>query len=478
VQKAGTTMATALQAAPEPTITLRGPALAAAAPAVLIADDDREMCELAEASLSRRGYSVTWRLTPEEALSEIEREDFAVVLIDIHMPNMTGLELCTRVLQKRPDACVIVMTGFGTLEDAIGAMRAGAYDFVTKPVSTEALALSVDRAARHRAMTEELRRLRRSADHPELPNIVGESETIRRMADIVGRIAETDTAVLITGESGTGKELVARAIHERSGRRGPFLAINCAALPETLLESELFGYARGAFTDARAARSGLFVEAHQGTLFLDEVGEMPQGMQAKLLRALQERRVRPLGANQEVPFDARLLTATNRDLENEVTAKRFRGDLFYRINVVRVDVPPLRTRGNDTLLLAQYFLDRAAARSNRSVSRLGRLVAERLVDYDWPGNVRELENCMERAVALARFNEITVEDLPEKIRQHRPSEFQSTSTDPLELPSLQEVEERHMRRVLAAVNGNKTLAAKVLKVDRRTLYRKLKRGAA
>jgi len=461
----------------DPTIKLVGSPLESAAPAVLVADDDVEMCELAEASLNRRGYRVTWRLTPDEALAEFEREDYAVLLIDIHMQGMSGLELCSQVLLKRPDAVVIVMTGFGTMEDAIGAMRAGAYDFITKPVSTDALALAVDRAARHRAMTDELRRLRRRVEHQELPNIVGQSDSIRHLADVVERIAATDTNVLITGESGTGKELVARAIHERSGRSGPFLAVNCAALPETLLESELFGYARGAFTDARTARSGLFVEAHNGTIFLDEIGEMPIGMQAKMLRALQERKVRPLGTGQEVPFDSRLITATNRDLEGEVSEKRFREDLFYRINVVRIDVPALRERGNDTLLLAQFFLDRAAQRSNRQVTRIGRLVAQKLTDYDWPGNVRELENCMERAVALARFDEITVEDLPEKVRRHRPTEFPTLSANPLELPSMEEVEERHIRRVLAAVAGNKTLAAKVLKLDRRTLYRKLKKEA-
>jgi DNA-binding NtrC family response regulator len=460
---------------PEPSIKLAGPPLEAAAPKILVADDDQEMCELAEASLNRRGYQVTWKLTPEEALAEIDHEDFAVLLIDIHMQSMNGLELCSQALLKRPDAVVVVMTGFGTMEDAIGAMRAGAYDFVTKPISTDALALAVDRAARHRAMNDELRRLRRRVDQRELPNIIGQSESIRHMADIVDRVAETDTNVLITGESGTGKELVARAIHERSGRRGPFLAINCAALPETLLESELFGHARGAFTDARVARSGLFVEAHNGTLFLDEIGETPLGMQAKLLRALQERKVRPLGTGQEIPFDSRIITATNRELEGEVAEKRFREDLFYRINVVRIDVPPLRSRGNDTLMLAQFFLERAAQRSNRSVNRIGRLVAEKLSDYDWPGNVRELENCMERAVALARFDEITVDDLPEKVRQFRPTEFQNLSSNPLELPSMEEVEERHIRRVLNAVNGNKTLAAKVLKLDRRTLYRKLKK---
>jgi len=443
-------------------------------PMILVADDDRDMCELAEAGLSQRGYGVSWRLSPDEALAQLDLEDYSVLLVDIHMEGMSGLDLCRAALAKRPDLVVVVMTGFGTLEHAIGAMRAGAYDFITKPVSMDALALTIDRAVRHRAMSDELRRLRRRVDEHELPNVIGDSEAMQRMADIVSRVSETDTNVLITGESGTGKELVARALHERSGRRGPFLAINCAAVPETLLESELFGHTRGAFTDARTSRNGLFVEANQGTLFLDEIGEMPLGMQAKMLRALQERKVRPLGATQEIPFDARLVTATNRDLEGEVTEKRFREDLFYRINVVRVDVPPLRKRGNDVLLLAQYFLERAASRSNKSVTRLGKAVAERIIGYDWPGNVRELENSMERAVALARFDEITPDDLPAKIRDHRPTEVYALSDDPTELPTMDVVEERYIRKVLAAVGGNKTLAAKVLGFDRRTLYRKLK----
>ena len=466
-------MSALITALPDPTAS-QNTGVSTARPAVLVVDDDKEMCELVEASLSRRGYDVTWRLSAEEALSELERCEFAVVLVDIHMTGMSGLEVCSQILLKRPDAVVIVMTGFGTMEHAVSAMRAGAYDFITKPIAMDALALSVDRAERYRSMTNELKRLRRRVDHQELPNIVGNSEPIKRMTDLIDRVAETDTNVLITGESGTGKELIARAIHERSGRKGPFLAVNCAALPETLLESELFGHARGAFTDAREARKGLFVEAHNGTLFLDEIGEMPLGMQVKLLRALQERKVRPLGTVQELPFDTRILTATNRDLEGEVAAKRFREDLFYRVNVVRIDAPPLRARGNDTLLLAQFFLERAAQRSKREVTRMGRLVAEKLVEYDWPGNVRELENCMERAVALARFDEITVEDLPEKVRRFQPTEVHNLDSDALDLPSMEEVEERHLRRVLAAVGGNKTLAAKVLKLDRRTLYRKLK----
>jgi DNA-binding NtrC family response regulator len=444
-----------------------------ATPKILVADDDQDMCELAESGLKGRGYDVTWRLSPAEALERLETDDYAVMLVDIHMNGQSGLDLCKEAVSKRPDLPVIVMTGFGTMEHAIGAIRAGAYDFVTKPISMEALVLTVERALRHRGMTDELRRLRRRVETEQLPSVVGASDAMRNVADMIGRVAETDTSVLITGESGTGKELVARALHARSGRKGPFLAINCAAVPETLLESELFGHVRGAFTDARSTRSGLFVEANQGTLFLDEIGEMPLSMQAKLLRALQERKVRAVGSNQETPFDARIVTATNRDLEHEVAEKRFREDLFYRVNVVRVEVPPLRKRGNDVLELAQFFLDRAAKRSGKEIRRIDRSVAERIMSYDWPGNVRELENCIERAVALARFDGITLDDLPSKVREHRATEVFTESSDPRDLPSMDVVEERYIRKVLQAVSGNKTLAAKVLGFDRRTLYRKL-----
>jgi DNA-binding NtrC family response regulator len=444
-------------------------------PGVLVVDDDREMCELAEAGLTQRGYAVTWRLNPDEALSLLDSDDFWVLLVDIHMDGMSGLELCRAALGKRPDLVVVVMTGFGSLEHAVGAMRAGAYDFITKPVSMDALALALERAVRHRTMSDELRRLRRRVEDRELPNVIGTSIAMQRVADVVNRVADSDTNVLITGESGTGKELVARGVHDRSSRKGAFLAINCAAVPENLLESELFGHVRGAFTDARTSRTGLFVEADNGTLFLDEIADMPLGMQAKLLRVLQERKVRPLGASQEIPFDARIVAATNKDLETEVAERRFREDLYYRINVVRIDMPSLRSRGNDVLLLAQHFLERAAGRTGKNVTRLGRLVAERLVNYDWPGNVRELENCMERAVALARFDEITLDDLPAKIREHRPTEVFTVSDDPNDLPAMHIVEERYIRKVLAAVGGNKTLAAKVLGFDRRTLYRKLER---
>jgi two-component system, NtrC family, response regulator AtoC len=446
----------------------------ASSPRVLVADDDRDMCELAVSGLTPLGFDICSCETPEEALAKVDDENFSVMLVDINMEGKSGLELCREVAVKRPELPVIVMTGFGTMEHAVGAIRAGAYDFVTKPVSMDALALILERAIRHRALTDELQRLRRRVHDNTLPQVVGSGEAIRLMSELVTRVAPTDTSVLITGESGTGKELVARALHEQSGRTGAFLAINCAAVPENLLESELFGHARGAFTDARVARAGLFVEANRGTLFLDEIGELPLPMQAKLLRALQERKVRPLGSTQEVPFNARLVTATNRDLELEVAEKRFREDLFYRVNVVRIDVPPLRKRGNDILELSQFFLARAAQRSGKPVPGIGRAVAECLMSHDWPGNVRELENAMERAAALAHFETLTIDDLPQKLRNSPVASGDAHHENPRDLPTFAVVEERYIREVLSAVHNNKTTAAKVLGFDRRTLYRKLK----
>ena len=280
--------------------------------------------------------------------------------------------------------------------------------------------------------------------------------------------------MLISGESGTGKELVARAIHERSARKeAPFIAINCAAMPASLLESELFGHVKGAFTDAKRSRPGLFLQAAGGTLFLDEIGEMPLEMQAKLLRVLQERTVRPVGGDTEVPFSARLVTATNRDLEVEVEERRFREDLFYRVNVVHVSVPPLRARQGDVLELAHAFVRRIAARTSKVVEGISPEAAQRLIDYDWPGNVRELDNCIERAVALTRTAEIAVDDLPEKIRNHRSARIVIDGDDPAELITLAEMEHRYVYRVLAACGGNKTQAARVLGIDRRSLYRRL-----
>jgi transcriptional regulator with PAS, ATPase and Fis domain len=305
--------------------------------------------------------------------------------------------------------------------------------------------------------------------------MLGASPAIKAVFDVIDRVAPSDATVLVSGETGTGKELVARALHARGRRKGgPFVAINCGAVPEALLESELFGHLKGAFTGAHEARKGLFLEAHGGTLFLDEVGELPLGMQTKLLRALEQRAVRPVGGASEVPFDARIVAATNRDLPTAVTEGRFREDLYYRLSVLPVELPSLRARGGDILLIAQSCLETFAARSGKRVLGLSAEAAGKLVAYAWPGNVRELKNTIERAVALARFDQVVPEDLPEKVRAYRPStDVVVAASDPSELVPLEEVERRYILKVFAAVGENKTLAARILGLDRKTLHRKL-----
>jgi two-component system response regulator HydG len=306
--------------------------------------------------------------------------------------------------------------------------------------------------------------------------MVGASPAIQEVFELLARLESSEASVLVTGESGTGKELVARALHRASPRAdGPFVTVNCAAVPESLMESELFGHAKGAFTDARSAREGLFVAASGGSLFLDEIGELPAALQPKLLRVLEERVVRPVGSNEEIPIDVRLITATNRDLETMVADGEFREDLYFRVNVVHVELPPLRARGGDVLLLARHFLERLAATEGKEIKGLSPPAAERLLAYPWPGNVRELRNCMERAVALARYDEIRVEDLPPRVREHERAQVIFTTDDPTQLLSMEEVERRYIDQVMEAVGGNKTKAARVLGFDRKTLYRKLSR---
>jgi two-component system response regulator HydG len=444
---------------------------------ILIVDDDRDLCATLEEALQQEGFTTQSRSSAEEALMVLQSDDFDTVVTDLNMQGTTGLELCRQVVANRPDLPVVVVTGFGSFETAVGAIRAGAYDFVTKPFDVNDIALTLERAVAHKQLREEVKRLRSVVrDAQGRCDMIGTSPQMGQVYDLIERVAQTEATVLITGESGTGKELVAKAVHARSRRaNGPFVAINCAALPETLLESELFGHVKGAFTDARQSREGLFLQGNGGTLFLDEIGEMPMGMQAKLLRVLQERTVRPVGGDKEIPFDTRLIAATNRDIETEVAEKKFREDLFYRINVVRINVPPLRGRGSDVLALAQTFMERFAAVHRTAVKGFAPAAAARLVAYSWPGNVRELQNCIERAVALARFEMLGVDDLPDKLRDYKPAQVIVESDNPADLLPMDEVERRYVLRVLQAVNGNKTLAAEVLGFDRRTLYRKLER---
>ncbi|MGE0869957.1 MAG: sigma-54-dependent transcriptional regulator [Kofleriaceae bacterium] len=440
---------------------------------LLVVDDDVDTSEMLRDLLIERGYSVEVCRSAEAAIERIRHQDFDVVITDVRMDGASGLTLCQQISEQHPDVLTIVMTGHSSVDVAVSAIRAGAYDFVLKPATIDAIAVAVARAVEHRSLRLEVKRLRRRAAD-SIGGILGSSQAIRELGEMIDQVADTGATVLITGESGTGKELVARAIHDRSQHKDqPFVAINCAAMPASLLESELFGHIKGAFTDAKRSRSGLFLQAQGGTIFLDEIGEMPLEMQAKLLRVLQERTVRPVGGDTEVAFTARVITATNRDLEHEVEERRFREDLYYRINVVHVPVPPLRARQGDVLELAHAFVRRIAERTGKAVEGLMPETAQRLIDYDWPGNVRELENCIERAVALARTSELTVDNLPDKIRNHRSSRLVIDGDDPSELITLAEMERRYVHRVLAACGGNKTHAAKILGIDRRSLYRRL-----
>jgi len=442
---------------------------------ILIVDDDRDMCELAEAFLRPRGFQVAWRTSAEEAIRLFETQEFDAVVTDLNMPRINGIELCRRMLGIRPDVPVIVMTGFGSMEAAIDAIRAGAHDFVTKPVEMERLALTLSNAVRQRRLLEQIHVLdSRLAESQPIEGFVGQSEAMMKLLREVHQVADTESAVLVTGESGTGKELVARALHQKSRRcTGPFVAVNCAALPESLLESALFGHRRGAFTDARTDQKGLFAQASGGTLLLDEIGEMPLVLQPKLLRALEDGAVRPVGADREVPADVRFIAATNRDLEADVQAGRFRDDLYFRINVIQIEVPPLRSRGTDILLLAEHFLELFCKRLGKQVLGFAENAAQKMLEYSWPGNVRELRNAIEHAVALTGYDRISLADLPEKIREYRERTLVVGGENPAELLPMHELEKRYIRHVLDAVAGNKAAAARILGFDRKTLYRKL-----
>ena len=442
---------------------------------VLIVDDEQSMCDMVAKHLKINGIESSSCLSGSDAVQVLRDEEFDAVLTDVNMPGMTGIELAQKAAEIRPDIPFIVMTAFGSIEIAIEAIRAGAFDFVTKPVEPELLLNSINRAIQHRQLHAEIKRLREdSGDFAGFGNVIGESTVMKRLYDQLERVRNSEVSILLTGESGTGKEMFARGIHTTGKRKSkPFVAVNCGALPEALIESELFGHAKGAFTDAKTAKQGLFVEADGGTLFLDEIGELPLQMQVKLLRALEERQARPVGGNKEIPFDVHVISATNRDLETAIEEGTFREDLYYRVNVLQLMLPPLRSRGVDILLLAKSFLKQFSERSESPITEIAPNAAEKLLAYSWPGNVRELRNVIERAVALARFDSITIDDLPEKILEHRDDRLTLAGENPEELSSLEDIERKYIMHVLKVVGNNKTLAAKKLGLDRKTLYRRL-----
>ncbi len=439
-------------------------------PTILIVEDEKNTREGLD-RLLRRHYTILQADSAEQALQMLNDQPVDIVLSDLRLPGMDGLSLAKRAMAHESQPICILLTAFGTIETAVEAMRAGAFDFLTKPVDLNQLELRLQRALRSRQLESENTSLRRQLSAKfGLEALVGQSPPMVELSHVIRQVAPSRATVLIQGESGTGKELVANAIHGLSPRaRGPFVAVHCAALPPTLLESELFGHEKGAFTGAGERRRGRFELAEGGTLFLDEISEIEPSIQVKLLRVLEERRFERVGGQETLDADIRLITATNRDLRQLAEAGKFRQDLFFRLNVVTITTPPLRERVNDIPLLARRFLDEIAGENGKAVRGLSTEAMEALMAYSWPGNVRELRNAIERMIVMARGEELTVEDLPAVIRdQARPG---GAAPDAV---SLRAASNRLIAAALEAAGGNRTLAARQLGISRRTLHRKLR----
>lgn len=442
---------------------------------ILIIDDDRAACNLLRELFKSQGWDAKTAQTPQQALELASQEKFDLMLSDINLEaEMSGIDL----LQQLRDTCpVILMTGYGTLDTAVTAAREGAWDIISKPIKPQELLVMVERALESKSQASEESEALSSPDKGSI--MVGRSPVMVELYKQIARVAPSRSTVLIAGESGTGKELIARSIHQHSTHaRGNFVPVNCGALTETLLEAELFGHVKGSFTGAATDRKGLWEEAEGGTLFLDEIGETSPAMQVKLLRALQEREIRRVGATRNIKVDARVIAATNRNLEKEVQAKNFREDLFYRLSVVTLNAPSLRQRRSDIPLLAERFLRGAAENAGRGALKLSEETIKTLVAYDWPGNVRELESAIEYAALQSRGSEITPTDLPPKLQSVEVREAAERS--PLtalfdDLPTLDELERRYLLHILEVVGGSRTNAAKVMGIDRRTLYRMAER---
>ncbi|HEU0033728.1 MAG TPA: sigma-54 dependent transcriptional regulator [Kofleriaceae bacterium] len=441
---------------------------------ILIVEDDAAMRDLLTEELSDAGFEVASTGGAAGGLELARLEHFDLIITDLRMPEMDGFDLIRGVMALPEPPHVVMITAFGSIETAIRAVKLGAYDYITKPFEIEELLLVADKALGERALRHKVARLQREVEERfGFGNIIAKSQAMRDVTALVQRIAPSTASVLITGESGTGKELIARAIHYNSTRaNGPFVGVNLAAVPEGLIESELFGHKKGAFTDARADKPGLFLEADGGTIFLDEIGELALPLQAKLLRVLQEHEVRPLGATKNQRVDVRVVAATNKNLEAMLADGSFREDLYYRLNVIHLDLPPLRSRPEDVIPLSEHILAQLGARQTPPRRmRLAPDAQQLLLAYHWPGNVRELMNVLERGVALCQGELISDEDLPPQVREKRPPDFLGAAI--ARRMTLADLEREFIERVLEDEAGNKTRAAQRLGLDRKTLYRKL-----
>src|SRR5262245_37489342 len=440
---------------------------------LLIAEDDADLRDLLQDELEDVGYETVVAIDGRSAMAHIERERERIDLLitDVRMPGLTGVELLAAMRTQRSEAPVVVITAFGSVEEAVEMVKAGAFQYLTKPFDTDDLLRAVAEALEQSAPQREQARLRR--EQPETSaRIIGASRPMQEMFKLIARAARGLSTVLITGESGTGKELVARSIHEASERKGAFVPVNCSAIPAELMESELFGHTGQAFTGAKQARAGLFESADEGTMFLDEIGEMPLAVQPKLLRVLQEGAVRRVGADRERAVNVRVIAATNRDLENEVREGNFREDLYWRLNVIHLHIPPLRERPFDIPLLIEHFINKLAERSNQSAPNVLPETLATLTAYSWPGNARELENVIERAVALTDGDNLTPEDLPERVRSNGQTSGLLTRARERRM-TMRQLEREYIIEALRMTNGNKSRAAEILGFDRRTLHRKL-----
>ncbi|MGA2223722.1 MAG: sigma-54 dependent transcriptional regulator [Syntrophobacteraceae bacterium] len=449
-------------------------------PRILVADDEPLTLELIVERLQAEGYEVEVVSGGHDAIEASKRSSFKVVLTDLSMPDMSGMQVLEHFVKNSPETLVIVLTGFGTIETAVEAMRRGAYDYLSKPANLDEIVLTLKRAIEHKDLKEENVALRSQImEQHRIERLIGQSAPMHHLYRIVKRVAKTDSTVLITGESGTGKELIANAIHYQSTRRDmPFVPINCGAIPEELLESELFGHEKGAFTGAFKERRGRFELANKGTIFLDEIGEMSPKLQVKLLRFIQEMKFQRVGGSRTVEVDVRILAATNKDLERAVAESEFREDLFYRLNVIPIHVPPLREREGDIAILIQHFLKQHCLKKTIPQKQMSAAAIESLVQYDWPGNVRELQNVIERLVILTDTDEIQLYDLPKRMQAVQPIEARHTDlgADGINLKeTLDDLENRLILDALQRAGGVKNKAAKLLGLNRTTLIEKMKK---
>jgi DNA-binding NtrC family response regulator len=443
---------------------------------LLLIDDDRHILQSMAEWLREIGYRVDTGTSVAEAKAAVDRRGFDLVLVDVRLTDGDGFDVLAHSRQKQPDTPVVLITGYGSVETAVEAIRAGAFDFLTKPIIDEELEMSIRRALNQRKLVEENRNLAAQLDaRYGLEHIVGHDRRMTRVFEMIDSVADTKATVLITGESGTGKSLIARAIHRRSSRRdGPFVEVACGALPETLLESELFGHVAGSFTGATGDKVGKFKQADGGTIFLDEIATSSPGMQVKLLRILQDYTFEPVGGTKTYKVDARVILATNEDLAAAVAAGRFRQDLFYRVNVINIELPPLRQRVTDVPLLAKHFLDQVCTESGKKVHGFTDDAISALQRYDWPGNVRELQNCIERAVLLGKGDMIRIDDLPTTLAASRPLALETLGQRTLK-QAMANPERQIILDVLEANQWNRQATAEALGVNRTTLYKKMKK---